>query len=112
NWPNAKKVAGGRSRDPQLVRVVKFDGGRTSLQALSDALPKGVTKTQPKGTKTQASTADVHKPGSEKGRSPHRAAVEGTPENQDALQRMLSLPPDLQTEIKQPVPAGNRSTAI
>ena len=38
NWPNAKKVAEGRARDPQLVRVEKYDNSRTSLQSLSDAL--------------------------------------------------------------------------
>jgi len=40
NWPNAKKVGEGRSPDPQLVRVEKFDNSRTSLQSLSDALPQ------------------------------------------------------------------------
>jgi RepB DNA-primase N-terminal domain len=41
NWPNAKKVAEGRARNPQLVRVEKWDNSRTSLQSLSDALPQG-----------------------------------------------------------------------
>jgi len=43
NWPNAKKVAEGRPPDPQLVRAVAYNHNRdrTSLQALSDALPKG-----------------------------------------------------------------------
>jgi hypothetical protein len=36
NWPNAKKVAEGRSPDPQLVHVVKWDNSRTSLHSLSE----------------------------------------------------------------------------
>jgi RepB DNA-primase N-terminal domain len=46
NWPNAKKVAEGRARDPQLVRVQKYDNSRTSLQSLSDALPQGEPMTE------------------------------------------------------------------
>jgi hypothetical protein len=39
NWPNAKKVAAGRPREPQLVRVIKrWDGTTTSLETLNVAL--------------------------------------------------------------------------
>ena len=46
-----------------------------------------------------------------KRRSPHRAGVDGTPENLDAQQRMLALPAELQEEIKRPA-AGDRSKAL
>jgi RepB DNA-primase from phage plasmid len=40
NWPNAKKVGAGRSREPQTVRVVKEWGGTAiSFDALAAALP-------------------------------------------------------------------------
>jgi hypothetical protein len=45
NWPNAKEVAEGRPREPQLVRVAKaWDGGTTELQVLSNLLPGRDTK--------------------------------------------------------------------
>jgi len=111
NWPNAKKVAAGRPSDPQLVRWVKFDKGRTSLQVLSDALPEGVIPKQPNGSKVRGCVTGVQKPVNGKGRPRHSAAVAGTPENLDACQRMASLPPDLQVEIKQPA-VGDRSKSI
>jgi DNA-directed RNA polymerase subunit N (RpoN/RPB10) len=111
NWPNTKKVAAGRPRDPQLVRVEKFDRGRTSLQELSAALPDGKTKVRPKSPKSQGSSVGGQELHNRKAHSPHDAAVEGAPENLDALQRLLSLPPELQEQIKQPG-AGDRSKAL
>jgi hypothetical protein len=41
NWPNAKKAKGGRSLDPQLVKVARpWNGGRTSLADLAAVLPE------------------------------------------------------------------------
>ena len=115
NWPNAKKVAGGRSPEPQLVRVVKWDDSRTSLQALSNALPPGapsVAKNASTSRETQVSTPAGHQQAAiAKTSSPSSAAIDGTPENLDAQQRMLSLPPELQEEIKRPA-VGDRSKAI
>jgi hypothetical protein len=114
NWPNAKKVAEGRAREPQLVRVEKFDGGRTSLQALSDALPPGEAAPERKDSTTPRKAARARPAATDdraapegKVRSLHKAAIDGTSENLEALQRMLSLSPELQAEIKQP--RGRRS---
>jgi Family of unknown function (DUF5906)/RepB DNA-primase from phage plasmid len=93
NWPNAKKVAEGRARDPQLVRVVKFDGGTTSLQALSAVLPQSHAKAGPKGKSLTSST----------GSQPH---------DQPPPIAMKLLPSELQEEIKRAVPHGDRSEAL
>jgi RepB DNA-primase from phage plasmid len=106
NWPNAKKVAEGRSPEPQLVRVVKWDDSRTSLQALSDSLPAGgaaVANETSTSREAQLSPAvGQHQPASAKTSSRCSAAIDGTPENLDARQHMLSLPPELQEAIKRP----------
>jgi hypothetical protein len=40
NWPNVKKIAGGRPREPQVARVVlPWNGTRTALSDLAAALP-------------------------------------------------------------------------
>jgi hypothetical protein len=119
NWPNAKKVAAGRPRDPQLVRVEMYSEDRTSLQALSDALPEAEVSSESKKSSTRSKHAEARPTGTEdpeapkgKAHSPHRAAIDGTPENLNAIARMQSLPSELQDEIKRPVPRGNRSEVI
>ena len=118
NWPNSKKVAAGRPRDPQLVRVAMYSDSRTSLQALSDALPQDGATPAGKELPTRRKPASARRAGTEdpaapqgKAHSPHRAAIDGAPENGEALQRLLTLPPELQEQIKQPA-VGDRSKAI
>jgi hypothetical protein len=118
NWPNAKKVAAGRPREPQLVRVAMYSDSRTSLQALSDVLPQieaipprkdSPTRRKPSSAR-RAGTGDSVAPKG-KAHSPHRAAIDGSPENVDTLQRLQTLPLELQEQIKQPA-MGDRSIAI
>ncbi len=112
NWPNAKKVREGRSPEPQLVRVVKWDNTRTSLTALDAALPSDALTVPGKPSRPpQRSTSDDHETPMPQTGSQHSAAVEGTPENLDAQQRLASLPTELQEDIKRPA-AGDRSKAI
>jgi hypothetical protein len=121
NWPNAKKVADGRSRVAQLVHVAKEWNGETiSLEALSDALPLSepatdhkASKPRPRGKQgeTQASADPGQEPHNAGMRAPRKAAVDGTPENLDALRRMQSLPSELQQEIRQPA-QSDRSKAL
>ncbi len=110
NWPNAKKVSEGRSPVPQLVRVAKeWDGSKTSLQQLSDALPEVVPGTR---TSERASTSSSAAGSARNAKhAPHAAAVAGTPENDDALASMASLPAALQDEIRRPA-SGDRSKAL
>lgn len=119
NWPNAKKVAEGRSRDPQLVRVEVFSDSRTSLQALSEALPQSEAKSEQEGAPISRKSTKAHPHGNGgsgapggKTHSRHRAAIAGTPENLNAIAAMQSLSLELQDEIKRPVPRGHRSEAI
>jgi hypothetical protein len=118
NWPNAKKVAEGRSPNPQLVRVVGYDRGTTSLQALSDALPKGVATSErkrsiatPQDTNSGSIASGEQEGPGRRVHSPHRAAVEGSQENLEAQQTLLSLPLELQEGIKRPA-VGDRSKAL
>jgi len=110
NWPNAKKVAEGRPRTPQLVRVAtEWDGGRTSLQKLSDALPDVVPDTH---TLDRASASSVPvRPARKGNHALHPAAIAGTPEHADALAHLAALPVDLQEEIRRPA-SGDRSKAL
>jgi Family of unknown function (DUF5906)/RepB DNA-primase from phage plasmid len=119
NWPNAKKLAAGRPRDPQLVRVEMYSDARTSLQALSDALREAGASSESKKSPTRSKPAGARPTGTDdpaapkgKAHSPHRAAIDETPENLNAIARMQPLPSELQDEIKRPVPRGNRSEAI
>ncbi|MGC1293449.1 MAG: primase-helicase family protein, partial [Alloacidobacterium sp.] len=119
NWPNSKKVAAGRPRDPQLVRVEMYSGSTTSLQALSDALPEAEVSSERKKSSTRSKPAGARPtstddPETPKGNahSPHRGAVAGSPENLAAIARLQSLSPELQEDIKRPVPRGHRSEAI
>jgi DNA primase RepB-like protein len=100
NWPNAKKVAEGRPRVAQLVRVKKRFDGTTSLQALSNALSlSGPTADHKESTprprrkqgKTQASADDGQQAHNPVMHSLHKAAVDGTPENLDMLRRASTV---------------------
>jgi len=67
----------------------------------------------PAPTRGAGSTGEADGQRTSKGtvRSRHPAALDGTPENLDAQQRMLSLPVELQEEIKRPA-LGDRSKAL
>ena len=80
NWPNAKKVAEGRSPEPQLARVVKWDNTRTSLTALDAALPSDALTVPGKpSSPAQRSTSDERQMPIPQTGSQHRAAIKGTP---------------------------------
>jgi hypothetical protein len=104
NWPNAKKVAEGRSPEPQLVKIVQpFVGKTIAFEKLADALPESGTARA--RTPRSGSTKRRRRAG-----QPHPAAVEGTSERQEALLHLLKLPEELQEKIKQP--AVDRSAAL
>jgi hypothetical protein len=107
NWPNAKKVAEGRAREPQLVRVKKWDINMTSLQSLNDALPQG--KADPE-RKERASTPAARSQPANRKRGDHPSHSKGI-EVPVAPIAMKSLPSELQDEIKRPA-VGDRSKAL
>jgi hypothetical protein len=105
NWPNAKKVGEGRSREPQQVQVVEpFTGKTISLQNLRNAL----LETSGDGAGKKRARTKQSRGG--KGQ-PNKAAIEGTEEQLRASFAMLFLPDDLKEEIRHPVD-GDRSKAI
>jgi hypothetical protein len=94
NWPNARKVIAGRSREPQLVRVaLPWDGTLTSLEELAAALPP-----------------IEHDPGDEQ--NPKDA--EEAPQADDSISVELlvrQLPPKLRARITEP-DTSDRSKAL
>ena len=104
NWPNAKKVGDGRSPAPQLVRVVKWDNSRTSLQALSEALPPAEPAIRPQKTRGSTPAARPQRPEKDE-------IQRGGPVDLLTFVRKFSLPRELQDEIEQPV-VGDRSKAL
>jgi len=113
NWPNAKKVAEGRPREPQLVRVAQaWDGQTTRLQDLDAASP-AAARSSDDAEKDQKHNPQNAAPSKRRRRNgqPHPAAVEGTPEREGALAELAFLPPQLQEEIKRPA-EGDRSKAL
>ena len=61
NWPNAKKVGEGRSKEPTIVRVAQTWCGRTSIEQLDKALPNLPKKSPPsaKGENAGGDQVDV-----------------------------------------------------
>jgi hypothetical protein len=113
NWPNAKKVAEGRPREPQPVRVAQaWDGRTTRLQDLAAVSPAAATASDD-AEKDQKHNPQNAAPSKRRRRNgqPHPAAVEGTLEREGVLAELAFLPPQLQEEIKQPA-EGDRSKAL
>ena len=112
NWPNGKKVAEGRSREPQLVCVAKtWDGTTISLQALNAALPPAASSS----TRSENVALIAQPPALSEKRLqnglPHPASVAGTHENLMVQLQLIFIPEELREEIRRPVD-GDRSKAL
>ena len=100
NWPNARKVAAGRMREPQLVKVVMpWAGGLVALADLAAALPVPEAEV---GDKMQADGVGADKEPSSGG--------DGAPtDTLDTIMR--DLPTDLLARIRGPA-SGDRSRSL
>jgi hypothetical protein len=102
NWPNARKIAAGRSPDPQLVRVTKpWTGEAISLSALAAALPD---------VQRDLDNPELQAPNS--GKVKGCGGVVGGPPKSDRLAEVMrSLPSRLHSQITEPE-TGDRSKAL
>jgi hypothetical protein len=102
NWPNARKIAAGRSQEPQLVRIVKlWDGSRIPCAALAAAL----AGSEPALCRQKARPSDSTEL-AERSKATEISAA------QASLERIMrSLPAQLRTRITE-THCGDRSRAL